>query len=146
MWKRIRKIWITLALTASVIFVVSSIIAYRAAPEARFALQTDASVSVSREDAGWRFMPADSRYLQKVGFLFFPGSLVDPIAYAPLARTAAEAGFPTFMIELPRRGAFGGAKDPEVANRVNRAMHETNGVTRWVLGGQLRHSVTAITE
>jgi len=140
MWRRIRKIWITLGLIATVLFAGWSIVAYRAGPEARLAIQNDAAVSVTREAGGWRFMPADSSRLQKVGFIFFPGGLVEPIAYAPLTHATAEAGFPTYMIELPRRGAFGGARSPEVANRIHQAIRETK-VTRWVLGG---HSLGAV--
>lgn len=40
---------------------------------------------------------------KKTVFLFFPGALVEPTAYAPIARHAADAGFESHIIKMPWR-------------------------------------------
>src|SRR6185295_4101393 len=92
-WARIRRVWITVGLTATAIFVVWSLIAYRASAEARTAAASDAAVSVQRQDGIWHFASTSAVDRPDVGLLFFPGALVDPTAYAPLARAVAAAGF-----------------------------------------------------
>jgi pimeloyl-ACP methyl ester carboxylesterase len=80
------------------------------------------------------------------GLVFFPGGLVDPVAYAPLTRAAAAAGHPSVLVELPRRGAFGGADDPrvlETARSAMRAMPTRPPVTAWVIAGHSRGGVIA---
>jgi pimeloyl-ACP methyl ester carboxylesterase len=70
--------------------------------------------------------------------LFFAGALVDPVAYAPLMRQVAVAGYPTVLVRLPRRGAFGGADGPGVLTRGVNATLQVPTVTRWVLAGHSR--------
>jgi pimeloyl-ACP methyl ester carboxylesterase len=143
LWKRIRRIWATLGLTAMVVFAGWSLVAYRASGEARAALRSDAAVDVQHEGGVWRFMPAGDASPTTPGLLFFPGALVDPIAYAPLARAAAAAGYPAFVVKLPRRGAFGGAEDPELWARVRAVLHEPRTPRRWVAAGHSRGGVVA---
>lgn len=142
-WQRVRLIWVTLGILGTIIFATWSLIAYRATPEAHAALQSDARVTVTAETGAWRFLPASSSAPARVGLLFFPGSLVDPIAYAPLARAAAEAGFPAYIIELPRRGAFGGAESPEIIERTLARMNQPGVASSWVFGGHSRGAVVA---
>ena len=73
--------------------------------------------------------------------LFLPGSLVDPIAYAPIARAAANAGFATTILELPRRGAFGGADDPALLDAARAIIARRDGTMRWVVAGHSRGAV-----
>jgi alpha-beta hydrolase superfamily lysophospholipase len=73
--------------------------------------------------------------------VFFPGALVDPAAYAPLARAVAVAGYTVMIMELPRRGAFGGADDPALLSRTAREMQTAGG--RWVVAGHSRGAVVA---
>ncbi|HEX6060034.1 MAG TPA: alpha/beta family hydrolase, partial [Gemmatimonadaceae bacterium] len=94
-------------------------------------------------DAGvQRFTPTGARD-GRVGLLFFPGALVDPVAYAPLARTVAEAGFDVVILELPRRGAFGGANDPALHARARALLGDAAAPDRWVVGGHSRGGVVA---
>jgi pimeloyl-ACP methyl ester carboxylesterase len=74
--------------------------------------------------------------------VFFPGALVDPRAYAPLARFVAAAGYPVVIVELPRRGAFGGADSPELAARI-RSVLTPDSSARIVVGGHSRGAVVA---
>jgi pimeloyl-ACP methyl ester carboxylesterase len=140
-WPLIRRIWITVGLTATVAFVVWSLIAYRANAEARAATATDSTVTVVYADGVWRFNPA--AVSQSAVLIFFPGALVDPRAYAPLARSVAEAGYQVILVELPRRGAFGGAESPELRMRIAEALSSIPEDYAVVVGGHSRGGVVA---
>jgi pimeloyl-ACP methyl ester carboxylesterase len=47
------------------------------------------------------------------------------------------------LVQVPRRGAFGGADDPRVFERGLAAIRRLTGVRRWVLGGHSRGAVIA---
>ena len=105
-WATIRKIWITTGISATVVFVTWSLLAYRASSEARTAMQGNESVAVTEADHHWRFQPREAS--ADTGLLFFPGALVNPKAYAPLLLSVATARYPALLIEVPRRGVAGG--------------------------------------
>ncbi len=140
-WQRFKRLWVTTGLVFTVVFVAWSLIAYRANAEARAGAVSDATVANVRADGVWRFSGAKT---SDVGLLFFPGALVDPVAYAPLARAVAAAGYPVTMVELPRRGAFGGANDPELLEHALSEMNRTPSVKRWVVAGHSRGAVAAV--
>lgn len=134
-WGRVRRVWAIVGSAAGVIFLAWSGIAYRATAGAHAALQGDARVAVARETDYWRFQPTAPG---DVGLLLFPGALVDPIAYAPIARAVAAGGHTALLVELPRRGAFGGAVGPELParyTRVMRSIEARGGPRRWVVAG-----------
>ena len=139
-WKTVQRIWITTRLTATAIFVTWSLLAYRAqGPERQTALESDARVTVTAADGHWSFTP---RAPARAGLIFFPGALVDPVAYAPLVHAIADAGYSAILIQVPRRGAFGGADGPEVFARA-RAAAAAAPVQRWVVAGHSRGGVIA---
>ena len=146
LWKTVRKVWVTLGIGAAIVFVAWSLIAYRASPEGREAAESDARVMVTHENGVWTFLPEKGVARDRAGLLFFPGALVEPRAYAPLLRAAAEAGHLAVMVELPRRGAFGGADSPEVLFRADEALDRALGPLRWVLAGHSRGAVVASEE
>jgi pimeloyl-ACP methyl ester carboxylesterase len=75
--------------------------------------------------------------------LFFPGAVVDPVAYAPLLHDVAAAGYAAVLVEVPRRGPFGGDEAPEVFDRARHAMRSTGHVNRWVAAGHSRGGLIA---
>lgn len=103
-------------------------------------MASDAVVAVTHGDGYWAF---DPKAPAPAGLIFFAGALVDPIAYAPIARRIAEAGFPVRLVALPRRGAFGGADGPEVFARTRAAAAARPAVSRWVVAGHSRGGVVA---
>src|SRR5438094_1121795 len=125
-----------LGVAAFIVFCGWSFVAYRATPEARAALQGDDQIAVERGEGYWLFQAKASA--AGVGLLFFPGALVDPAAYAPLAREVAQRGYPVLLIELPWRGAFGAADWPDVFVRAHDAMRRAPAVHRWVVAGHSR--------
>jgi pimeloyl-ACP methyl ester carboxylesterase len=143
LWKRIQRVWITLGITFTVVFVGWSLIAYRSSAEARAATRPDDAVSVMHGDGIWHFLPRQARRPPRTALVFFAGALVDPVAYAPLARAVAAAGYPTHIVELPRRGAFGGAEDPELWARVERVVSGATAPRQWMAAGHSRGGVVA---
>lgn len=94
--------------------------------EALASLESDAGVEVITEP--WiAFMPQDQQ--SSVGFIFYPGGLIEAEAYAPTVRPIAEAGYLTIITPMPLNLAVlnsGAAADvmgayPEIEN--------------WVIGG-----------
>jgi len=141
LWPVIRRVWITVGLGATAIFVVWSLVAYRANSEARQATESDSDVTVTHADGIWRFEPTG--VATNPTLVFFPGALVDPRAYAPLARAVARKRFRVILVELPRRGMFGGAESPELRMRVNSALASLGDSGSVVLGGHSRGAVVA---
>jgi pimeloyl-ACP methyl ester carboxylesterase len=141
-WARVRRIGIAATLTAAAAYVGWSFVAFRATAAARAALESDARVTVTRAEGYWSFRPAGSN---AVGLIFFPGGLVDPVAYAPLAHAIANAGYTVLLVEVPRRGAFEGAEGPEVFERARKAARQTAAVRRWVVAGHSRGGGVAAT-
>jgi pimeloyl-ACP methyl ester carboxylesterase len=117
-------------------------VAYRATPDARRALQSNDQVAVTRFDGYWTFV-GSAGSTSSVGFLFFPGSLVEPAAYAPLAQAVARHGYPVLLVELPRRGLFGGADGQEVIARAHSALQQMTNVPTWIIAGHSRGGAVA---
>ncbi|MEQ1693342.1 MAG: alpha/beta hydrolase [Gemmatimonas sp.] len=130
-------------LTATVAFVLWCVVAYRATSDARVAMKSDGQVVVEPDGEVIRFSSVTKTDKVPVGLLFIAGSLVDPVAYAPLARAVAAAGFPVILVKLPRRGAFGGADSPEVLLNALSAIHEDERAWQWLIGGHSRGAVVA---
>ena len=136
----IHKIWIRVGALVGAIFIVWSLWAYRPTSEARSALESGPGVTVTLHDGYWAFRPSSP---SAVGLVFFPGALVDPVAYAPLVRAAAERGHVALLIQVPRRAAFGGADGPEVFARARAATAASAPIGRWVVAGHSRGGVIA---
>lgn len=143
-WKRVRRVWAALGSVAFVAFTGWCLIAYRATEEGRQALRAGGDgVTVIRGETHWRFAPASGQPNHPVGLVFFAGSLVDPVAYAPLARAVATNGYPVLLMELPWRGAFGGADGSEVLAEARRAMGQVSTVLKWVIAGHSKGGAVA---
>jgi pimeloyl-ACP methyl ester carboxylesterase len=143
LWRRVRLVWITAGLAVTAAFVIWSLVAFRASAPARGAVVSDSAVAVGHSDGVWSFLPRRPMSAGIPALVFFPGALVDPVAYAPLVRAAAGAGFPSYIVELPRRGAFGGANDPALEERLDRLLAATGTPRRWVIAGHSRGAVVA---
>ena len=60
----------------------------------------DAQIAVEIDQSKISFLNKDTA---KIEFLFFPGGLVEPTAYAPLARSIAMTGYNVHIIKMPFR-------------------------------------------
>jgi len=112
-------------------------------PEALTALSSDETVAYSEVVLQGSFI--DSRYDLFVpagsnptkGFIIYPGGLVDPWAYAPLARDIAAKGFLTIIVHMPFDLALFGME------RAGLLMPEFESITAWVVGGHSLGGVAA---
>jgi len=95
-------------------------------PEAVAALQSDAGVTVQTEP--WLlFAPADKT--PTVGLVFYPGGRVDPVSYAPAARSIAAQGYLVVIPPVPLNLAVFA---PDIAADVIAA---NPAIKRWFVGG-----------
>jgi pimeloyl-ACP methyl ester carboxylesterase len=145
LWQRIRTIWITTGISLTIVFVVWCLVAYAARGDAKAAAKSDGDVRVAATNGVWTFKRTSADSAVSRGLIFYPGALVDPRAYAPYARAIAAAGYPAFVVELPRRGAFGGADDPLVLERTMSVMRDHPAVREWVIAGHSRGVVVSST-
>ena len=143
LWRYVRRVWVALGLGSSAVFIGWSLLAYRANDDARFASQSDSTVVVHVDDGVWSFTPRLTRAASTPILVFFPGALVSPVAYAPLLRAAASAGFLAYLVELPRRGALGGVDAPALTRRFDRVVADTTAAHHWVIAGHSRGAVVA---
>jgi hypothetical protein len=99
---------IVLALLLTIV-IVYQVMVYSPSPEAKAAMKSDEQVTVSIGQAGYRFEPAagEAKVMQP-NVVFYPGGLVDPKSYAPLARELAEAGHRVYIASMPINLAFMG--------------------------------------
>lgn len=128
---------------ATVVFAAWSLLAFRATAEATAAMRSDARVTVSQVNGVIDFTPTAQSGQAAVGLVFFAGSMVDPVAYAPLLRAVAVAGYPAILVPLPRRGAFGAANSADVLHTTLSAMQDDERATRWLIGGHSKGAVVA---
>lgn len=109
--KRKRLIWAgAIALLLLLLLaVVYQVMLYTPSDAAKAAMKSDEQVEVSIGQAGYRFQPkADKEAVIQPNVILYPGGLVDPKSYAPLARKLAEAGHRVYIASMPLHLAFTG--------------------------------------
>jgi pimeloyl-ACP methyl ester carboxylesterase len=99
-------------------------------------MDSDAVVRITRHPDHWLFEPVVGT-IKRTGLVFFPGSMVDPAAYGPLARGLAAEGYTVAIVPLPLRSAplksHKAAVDQSAANVI---LHSRDsGPARWVVSG-----------
>lgn len=103
-------------------------------PQALDALKSDSQVDVSTTP-WFVFKPRTSD--ATTGFIFYPGGLVDPRAYAPLAREIAASGYLVVIVPMPFNLAFFDA------NRASEVIAKYPAIKRWAIGGHSLGGVAA---
>lgn len=141
-WRRIRLVWAITGTFALVVFVVWSWSGFSANATAITSLKSSPDVRVTAAERYWQFAPLSSASSQRQ-LLFYPGGMVDPVAYAPLAHALAAQGYFVTLVKLPRRGAFGGADDAEVFGYARAAMKASTSRAPWVVAGHSKGGAVA---
>jgi pimeloyl-ACP methyl ester carboxylesterase len=103
-------------------------------PAARFALDSDDAVIVSRNEA-LIFRPRDTD--PSVGLVFYPGGKAEPAAYAPILRNLAAQGYLVVMPRMPLNLAL---LAPGRALRLTPRFPE---IRHWVIAGHSLGGVMA---
>lgn len=103
-------------------------------PQALAALQSDSQIRVTT--AQWLiFTPRATEVT--TGFVFYPGGLVDPRAYAPMAKEIAAHGYLVVIVPMPLNLAFFDA------NRAQEVIQAYPAINRWAIGGHSLGGVAA---
>jgi pimeloyl-ACP methyl ester carboxylesterase len=129
-------VWLPLVVGSAVYLWVS----YRAAGFDASVLTSDSAVTVRDEGDTMTFSPA--RGEPPASLLFIPGALVDPTAYAPLARSVAAEGYEGVILKLPSRLAHSESQRESVVRRVL-DIRAAAPSRRWVIAGHSLGGVLA---
>jgi dienelactone hydrolase len=113
-------------LIALVISAVLLLRPYPAGQAAQAALQSSAEVRVTRADGVIGFVPSTPT---TKGFIYYPGGLVAPDAYAATMQDIAERGYAVFIVEMPLNLAVLGA------DRAADVIAAHPQYTMWAIGG-----------
>ncbi len=105
---------------------------YPANSQAKQALYSDLTVSVSEEKWGLFFDGPGS----ETALIFYPGAKVEHVAYAPLMKQLADNGMDCFLVRVPERIAFFD-RDTE------RKIRDEFQYDEWYLGGHSLGGVVA---
>jgi pimeloyl-ACP methyl ester carboxylesterase len=108
----------------------------------RSILESDSKVTVEETNRLLSFRP--NLDTQPAGFIFFPGGLVQPEAYAPMARNIAEQGYNVFIVKLPFGSAPLKAQEADVMDKALSIMDTETSIQYWVVGGHSRGAAIAL--
>ncbi|HMB90659.1 MAG TPA: alpha/beta family hydrolase [Rhodothermales bacterium] len=103
-------------------------------------LESDVNVAVTDSSGLLIFEPVVDT--MTTALLFYPGALVDPEAYVPMAHAIAEAGHKTIIVKVPFRMAFLDRMEQRVFERTQEIMQQEAG-RRWIVGGHSRGGAMA---
>lgn len=134
--RNLSRVWVA----AGLCFVAWMWFGMQAAGLPEGVLRSDAAVRVSLQSAVRSFDPVPAR--AGAGLIFLPGGLVEPVAYAPLLKAIAAAGYPTRLVELPWRCACTAGQEASLFGEID-AVIAGDAETRWVLGGHSRGAMLA---
>ena len=136
-WLRIvRIVWVS----GGVLFLLWLAVSMQARGVDPAVLQSDGAVTVVEKSDTLQFIPRTAR---PTGMIFYPGALVEPTAYAPLARAVAEEGFLTIIVKLPLRSAAFGAQEADVMAATLALMAENDAIQAWFVAGHSRGGAIA---
>ena len=105
-------------------------------PEALAALESDNNVTVKTVEVGeweegsnyyYAFEPNSTN--PTIGFIIYPGGLVDPRSYAPPAHAIATEGYLTIIVKMPGDIALG------KYTRADKIISAYADIKKWVIGG-----------
>jgi len=117
-------------------------IGFQAAGVADTVLASDASLTVTLNDDGIEFR--DRTNARHSGLIFLPGGAVEPLAYTPLLRQIATAGYPAQLLYLPMRCACTEAQRNHLFETIRQRI-AAEPETRWILAGHSRGAMLAST-
>lgn len=99
----------------------------------RSVLESDANIEVTFTTNHIIFTPKTNA--DSVAILFYPGALVEPIAYAPFARSLAKEGYPVFIQPIPWRLAFTDKLEQKAYITTKQIFSDYSKIHSWVISG-----------
>lgn len=104
---RLGKLIIRIWMTVGILFIFYLFYSYQSHGVDAHLLEADNRVSVSSTKDFYSFTP---QCQFKDVLVFYPGAMVDPLAYVPLCRKIAENNIKVYIIRMPWRLASKGYK------------------------------------
>jgi hypothetical protein len=135
--KIIRTLWIAFG----ILFMLWMADSFRARGFDKSILESDSNITVEETSRLMHFRPNASS--QPVGVIFFPGGMVQPEAYAPMARTIAEQGYNVFIVKLPFGSAPLESQETSVMIQALEIMDTNDSIEFWLVGGHSRGAAIA---
>lgn len=130
-WRVVRIVWVTLGVLSPVVLWWG--MNASGVPEGTLVSSETVEIVRAQDTIDFRPRPDDPA---RAGLLFFPGALVDPEAYAPMARRLAEAGHRVVIVRLPFRMAPTSGYQQLAFQTVRETMAASP--RRWAVGGHSR--------
>jgi pimeloyl-ACP methyl ester carboxylesterase len=135
--KIIRTIWIAFG----VLFSLWMVNSFRTQGFDKAILESDQTVSVEKTNQYIRFQPVENP--QPTGFIFLPGGMVAPEAYAPMSRAISEQGFNVFILKLPFGSAPLDSQEADVMQQALEIIDANESIPFWTVGGHSRGAAIA---
>lgn len=99
-------LFILLALAS--LFIYLNSVTYQPSEQALSDFQSDSKVRVTEVKDGYKFEPTNDQQIKEPNIIFYPGGLVEPISYSPLARELAKFGHRVYIANMPLNFSFFG--------------------------------------
>lgn len=103
---------VVVALAAGLFAYLTSV-TYSPSEHAKAAMQSDGQVHVTEVKHGYRFEPQGIEAVEP-NIVFYPGGMVEPASYSPLARTLAEHGHRVYIAKMPLNLAIFGQNRADI--------------------------------
>ena len=126
--------------TAGIAFTIWMYVGFQAVGVPDDAAETDEYVSVVAQADGMDFRPLVNP--QGSGVIFLPGGIVDPVAYTPLMKSIAHAGYRAHLLYLPMRCACTDSQIEQLFQNVQTVI-AAEPDTAWILAGHSRGGMLA---
>lgn len=136
LFKIIRIVWVS----GGILFFVWLFYSFQAHGVDTAVLQSNETVTITETADTIRFAPQNAK---TNGLIFYPGALVEPEAYAPLARAIAEQGYLTIIVKLPLRTASFGSQEKDLMTYTQTLMAAHEEVQNWFIAGHSRGGAIA---
>lgn len=135
--KLIKTIWILCGITFTIVLFIS----FQAKGVDKTLLQSSGVVKVINDSNKIEFAPLKN--VNSSALIFYPGGLVDPKAYIPLARKISENGYKVIIVKLPFRIAFLESQKKELFSFSKELIQNNDEVNCWVVAGHSRGGALA---
>jgi Alpha/beta hydrolase family len=135
--KIIRTIWIAFG----VLFSLWMANSFRAQGFDRAILESHQTVTIEKTKNYIHFQPNGNQ--QPTGFIFLPGGMVAPEAYAPMSQAISEHGFNVFILKLPLGSAPLDSQQADVMQQALEIIDSNTSLQYWTVGGHSRGAAIA---
>lgn len=139
--KKIRKVIRIIWVMAGISFFAWMIYSTQSRGFPETILESNQMIAVSENAEYISFIPTVEK--RKTGFVFYPGAMIDPKAYAPMAHSLAENGYSVYIVKLPFRSASLFDQEETVVERTRQIFDTDHDIEKWVVGGHSRGGAIA---